>query len=100
MDNKTETDLISKLQLFNENYERMEELYDKLIVLDYCKLFLGKYKLRPIHKYYFSTMTNSGEQFYTFVCLAAWLIKEKCKIQLKTDINPEDYEDPNVYIYK
>jgi hypothetical protein len=100
MDNKNETDLVSKLQQFNENYERMEELYNKLIVLEYNKLVLNKYKLKPIHKYYFSTLVNSGEQFYTFVCLSSWLIKDKCKIELKNDINPEDYEDPNVYIYK
>lgn len=97
---KSEADLVSRLQLFNDNYERMEELYDKLIVLDYSKLLISQFKLRPIHKFYFSTLTNPGEQFYTFVCLAAWLIKEKCKIPIKNEINPEEYEDPNVYIYK
>lgn len=95
-----EADLVSRLQQFNDNYERMEELYEKLIVLDYSKLLISQFKLRPIHKFYFSTPTNPGEQFYTFVCLAAWLIKEKCKIPIKNEINPEEYEDPNVYIYK
>lgn len=60
MEAKPESDLVGKLQSFNENYERMEELYDKLIVLNYSKLISSKYKLRPIHKYYFSTMTNPG----------------------------------------
>lgn len=42
---------------------------------------------------------NQGEQFYTFSCLAAWLIKSKCKLQVpNTTLNPQDYEDPNVTI--
>lgn len=50
-------------------------------------------------RYYFSYQLNPGEQFFTFSCLAAWLIKRKCNLQVPNDtLNPQDYEDPNVTI--
>lgn len=33
-----------------------------------------------------------------FSCLSAWLIKDKCRLDLKTDFDPENYDDPNVTI--
>ena len=49
-------------------------------------------------RYYFSIQTNPGEQFYIFSCLCGWLIKEKCKLEIKSELNPQDHEDPNVII--
>ena len=50
-------------------------------------------------RYYFSSLANSGEQFYTFACLSAWLIKCKTAFSSKDSrLNPQEYEDPNVTI--
>jgi estrogen-related receptor beta like 1 len=40
---------------------------------------------------------NSGEQFYTFSCLSAWLIKSKGGFK-NSSLNPQEHEDPNVTI--
>jgi estrogen-related receptor beta like 1 len=50
-------------------------------------------------RYYFTIQTNPGEQFYVFSCLSVWLIKDKCGLTLTTELNPQDYEDPNVTIH-
>jgi hypothetical protein len=42
--------------------------------------------------------TNSGEQYFTFTCLAAWLIYEKCRLNPSVAIEPEQFADPNVVL--
>lgn len=39
---------------------------------------------------------NQTEQQFIFTCLCAWLIKDKCQMNLQ--LEPEEYEDPNVMI--
>lgn len=68
------------------------------------------YKCKFTFRYYFCLPSNPSEQFYTFSCLAAWLIKSKnvtttissaVKNSLESTIsslNPQEYEDPNVTI--
>jgi len=48
-----------------------------------------KYKHKNRH--YFVIPTNPGEQFYTFTCLAAWLIKKTGK----SFEMPQESDDPN-----
>ncbi|KAL1505259.1 hypothetical protein ABEB36_004861 [Hypothenemus hampei] len=77
-------------------YATMEYFLDKLKLLNYEKEFLSEVKLKPIHKYYFVVPKNSGEQFYLFSVLAAWLIKKIGK-HFET---PQEYDDPNSTIEK
>lgn len=69
----------------------MEDLLDKLKLLNYDKEFHREFKFKSINKYYFAFQTNPGEQFYLFTILAAWLIR-KCG---KKFDNPQEYDDPN-----
>lgn len=72
-------------------YVQMEELLDKLKLLKYESEFLNDLKIKPIHKYYFIIPKNSGEQFYLFSILAAWLIRNTGK----SFTDPQEYDDPN-----
>lgn len=79
------------------SYQNMCNLYHKLLALNYQKEFCSLYKCAPIHKYYFSVPNdNSNDQQYLYTCLCAWLIKEKCHMNL--ELAPEDYEDIDVTI--
>nr|CAG4641068.1 EOG090X0ADS [Eulimnadia texana] len=69
----------------------MEDLLDKLKLLNYEKDFSRQMKLRPLHKHYFAIPTNPGEQFFTFTALASWLIRKSGK---KFD-TPLESDDPN-----
>lgn len=69
----------------------MEELFDKLKLLDYETDFVQQYKMRLINRHYFALQTNPGEQFFVFSALAAWLIK-KCGLPMES---PQEYDDPN-----
>ncbi|KAK6636244.1 hypothetical protein RUM43_009902 [Polyplax serrata] len=69
----------------------MEELIDKLQVLNYDKEFVKDLKMRPLSRHYFAIQTNPGEQFYSFTTLAAWLIN-KCG---KLFEQAQEYDDPN-----
>ncbi|KAK9890773.1 hypothetical protein WA026_012118 [Henosepilachna vigintioctopunctata] len=69
----------------------MEDLLDKLKLLNYEKDFLANLKMKPIHRYYFIIQKNPGEQFYLFSLLASWLIGEAGqKIE-----QPQESHDPN-----
>ncbi|XP_070165767.1 intraflagellar transport protein 57 homolog isoform X1 [Polyergus mexicanus] len=70
---------------------RMEDLLEKLKLLNYDAEFVQELRMKPINRHYFVIPTNPGEQFYTFTCLAAWLIR-------KTGKNfemPQESDDPN-----
>ena len=70
----------------------MEDLLDKLKLLNYEKELVLKMRMRPINRqaahfdknlftylfsfrHYFMIPTNSGEQFFIFTSLSAWLIR-------------------------
>nr|XP_034173689.1 intraflagellar transport protein 57 homolog [Osmia lignaria]XP_034173690.1 intraflagellar transport protein 57 homolog [Osmia lignaria] len=75
-------------------YIRMEDLLEKLKLLNYDTEFLPEFKIKAINRNYFVTQTNPGEQFYTFTSLAAWLIR-------KSGQNfepPQEADDPNATI--
>ena len=52
-----------------------------------------------LHRYYFSVAGHPGEQFFTFSCLSAWLIKRRSGLEIGSrDLKPQEFEDPNVTI--
>ncbi|XP_011343402.1 intraflagellar transport protein 57 homolog isoform X2 [Ooceraea biroi] len=69
----------------------MEDLLEKLKLLNYDAEFVQELKMKPISRHYFVIPTNPGEQFYTFTCLAAWLIKKTGK----SFEMPQESDDPN-----
>lgn len=70
---------------------RMEDLTEKLKLLNYDVEFVQELKMKPINRHYFVIPTNPGEQFYMFTSLAAWLIRKTGK----TFDPPQEYDDPN-----
>lgn len=78
-------------------YQNMSNLYYKLIALNYQKEFCPAYRCPPIHKHYFSLPSdNVSEQRFLYSCLCAWLIKDKCQMNL--ELEPEEYQDPDLII--
>ncbi|EFN76141.1 intraflagellar transport protein 57 homolog [Harpegnathos saltator] len=73
---------------------RMEDLLEKLKLLNYDAEFVQDLKIKPINRHYFVIPTNPGEQFYTFTCLAAWLIRKAGK----NFEMPQESDDPNSMI--
>lgn len=69
----------------------MEELLDKLKMLNYDKEFVKDMKMKALSKHYFAIQTNPGEQFYLFTSVAAWLIRKGGK----SFEQPQEYDDPN-----
>lgn len=73
-----------------------DDLIEKLKLLNYESLLLKQMKMKPLNKFYFIKAKNSGEQFFLFVSICAWLIRETGK----SFEQPQEYEDPNVVISK
>ncbi|XP_043110426.1 intraflagellar transport protein 57 homolog [Puntigrus tetrazona] len=76
----------------------MEDLLDKLKVLDYEQHVLDKHNIKPLSRHYFVSsphvLSNPGEQFYMFSVIAAWLIS-LCGRPFDT---PQEYDDPNATV--
>ncbi|XP_066601228.1 intraflagellar transport protein 57 homolog [Prorops nasuta] len=70
---------------------KMEDLLEKLKLLNYDKEFVHDLKMKPLNRHYFAIPTNPGEQFYVFTSLAAWLIR-KLGRSFET---PQEDDDPN-----
>ncbi|XP_012270491.1 intraflagellar transport protein 57 homolog isoform X3 [Orussus abietinus] len=70
---------------------RMEDLLEKLKLLNYDIEFVQELKMKPINRHYFVSSTNPGEQFYVFTSLAAWLVRKAGK----SFDPPQEYDDPN-----
>lgn len=75
-------------------YEVMNNLSDKLKLLNYEENFLRPNHLKPFSRHYFAMATNPGEQFYNFTAVCAWLINVAGR---HFDI-PQEYDDPNATI--
>lgn len=73
-----------------------DDLIEKLKLLSYENLLLKQMKMKPLNKYYFNKVKNSGEQFFLFVSICAWLIRETGK----SFSQPQEFDDPNVVISK
>lgn len=72
----------------------MEDLLDKLKLLDYDVEFVSDLKMRPLNRHYFVLQTNPGEQFFVFSSLCAWLVR---KSGHGFD-QPQESDDPNTTI--
>ncbi|XP_071480984.1 intraflagellar transport protein 57 homolog [Diadema antillarum] len=72
----------------------MEDLLDKLKLLNYEEEFLKELGFKPLSRHYFAIATNPGEQFYMFTSLSAWLISQSGR---QFD-RPQEYDDPNATI--
>ncbi|XP_019625993.1 PREDICTED: intraflagellar transport protein 57 homolog isoform X2 [Branchiostoma belcheri] len=72
----------------------MEDLVDKLKLLQYEDGFIKGWGFKPLPRHYFAIPTNPGEQFYAFTSLCAWLITKGGK---HFD-QPQEYDDPNATI--
>ncbi|XP_043269962.1 intraflagellar transport protein 57 homolog [Venturia canescens] len=70
---------------------RMEDLLEKLKLLNYDTEFVQELKMKPINRHYFVIPTNPGDQFYMFTSLAAWLIRKSGK----NCEYPQESDDPN-----
>ncbi|KAL6259920.1 hypothetical protein P5V15_009830 [Pogonomyrmex californicus] len=70
---------------------RMEDLLEKLKLLNYDAEFVQELRMKPINRHHFVIPTNPGEQFYSFTCLAAWLIRKAGK----SFEMPQESDDPN-----
>ncbi|KAJ8898051.1 hypothetical protein PR048_003411 [Dryococelus australis] len=68
-----------------------EELLDKLKILNYDVEFIRDLKMKSLNRYYFAVQTNTGEQFFLFTSLAAWLIRKTGR----SFEQPQEYDDPN-----
>ncbi|CAH0560872.1 unnamed protein product [Brassicogethes aeneus] len=95
---RSEKKIVSEKEQENPflSFVEMEDLLNKLKVLNYEAEFLRDLKIKPIHKFYFVVAKNPGEQFYLFSLLAAWLVTKNGKIFEQ----PQEYDDPNVTIDK
>lgn len=54
----------------------MNNLSNKLKLLNYEDEYLIKWKMKSIPRHYFAIASNAGEQFHNFISLAAWLIQQ------------------------
>jgi len=75
-----------------------DDLIEKLKLLNYESLLLKQLKIKALSKFYFNKVKNSGEQFYVFTSICAWLIRETGTG--KSFEQPQEYDDPNVVISK
>ncbi|XP_067308622.1 intraflagellar transport protein 57 homolog isoform X2 [Pseudorasbora parva] len=81
-----------------QTFVLMEDLLDKLKVLDYEQQVLDKHNIKPLSRHYFVSsphvLSNPGEQFYMFSVISAWLIS-LCGRSFDT---PQEYDDPNATV--
>ncbi|XP_050084526.1 intraflagellar transport protein 57 homolog [Anopheles aquasalis] len=73
---------------------QVDDLMEKLKLLNYERLLLREMKMKQINRYYFLRSFNPGEQFFMFTSICAWLIR---KIG-KTFDQPQEFDDPNIVI--
>ncbi|XP_072271304.1 intraflagellar transport protein 57 homolog isoform X2 [Pyxicephalus adspersus] len=74
----------------------MEDLLEKLKLLNYEEEVLKNHNMRSISRLYFALPTNPGEQFFMFCTIAAWLINKAGHYFEQ----PQEYDDPNATISK
>ncbi|KAL1117953.1 hypothetical protein AAG570_004264 [Ranatra chinensis] len=72
----------------------MEDLLDKLKLLDYEEEFIKGLKMRPLNRHYFAINSNPGEQFFMFTSLVGWLLRSLGR-EFK---EPQEDDDPNTTV--
>ena len=79
---------------FMNTFILMEELLDKLKLLNYEKEFCRGWGFRQFSRHYFAVATNPGEQFFAFTNIVAWLLNQ-CG---KSFDRPQEFDDPNATV--
>ncbi|RXG62272.1 Intraflagellar transport protein 57-like protein [Armadillidium vulgare] len=69
----------------------MDDLLDKLKLLNYDKEFVQDMKKKSLNRHFFCNTHNPGEQFYLFSSLCAWLINKAGRSMEQ----PQEFDDPN-----
>ncbi|XP_035987247.1 intraflagellar transport protein 57 homolog isoform X3 [Fundulus heteroclitus] len=76
----------------------MEELVEKLKLLNYEEEVLVKHNMKSLSRHYFVSSpylaSNPGEQFYMFTIIAAWLIN----VAGRPFTEPQEYDEPNATV--
>uniref|UniRef100_A0A8C8EHH3 Intraflagellar transport protein 57 homolog n=1 Tax=Oncorhynchus tshawytscha TaxID=74940 RepID=A0A8C8EHH3_ONCTS len=76
----------------------MEDLLDKLKLLDYEEEVLAKHNMKALSRHYFASSaympSNPGEQFFMFTIIASWLINAAGR----PFEQPQEYDDPNATV--
>ena len=54
----------------------MNNLSNKLKLLNYEDEYVIKWRMKPISRHYFAIPNNPGEQSHSFISLSAWLINQ------------------------
>ena len=75
-------------------YMVMEDILEKLKLLNYEQEFLSQYGHKPISRTYFAATGSAGEQFFVFSHLLSWLLKI-CGRKFEA---PMEDDDPNAVI--
>lgn len=70
---------------------QMDELMEKLKLLHYERHLLRDMKMKPLSRFYFVRAVNSGEQFFMFTSLCAWLIRKTGR----GFEQPQEFHDPS-----
>lgn len=73
---------------------QMDELIEKLKLLDYERGLLKEMKMKPLSRYYFARSFNPGEQFFMFTSICAWLIRKTGR----EFEQPQEFHDPTMTI--
>lgn len=72
----------------------MEDLLDKLKLLDYERHFCKAQNMKPLSRHYFAAPSHPADQFYAFTSLTAWLLSLLGRHFEK----PQEYTDPNATV--
>lgn len=76
----------------------MEDLLEKLKVLEYEEHVLSKHNMKALSRHYFVSSpyvaSNPGEQFFMFTVMAAWLINAAGR----PFTQPQEHDDPNATV--
>ncbi|KND00465.1 uncharacterized protein SPPG_04781 [Spizellomyces punctatus DAOM BR117] len=73
----------------------MDDILDKLKILNYHRDFCKPMNLKPLHRFYFTVpATNPNEQFYYFTSLFTWLVN----LNGESFEAPGQFDDPNASV--
>ena len=89
---------ISSEEISEELLEKMHELNEKLLALDYTKEFVSNFKCPPIHRYFFCKQINQAQQFFAFCCMSSYLLNKLN--DGRQQIQVDSFDDPNLTIDK
>ncbi|KAH9415795.1 intraflagellar transport 57 [Dermatophagoides pteronyssinus] len=89
---------IASEEISEELLEKMRQLNEKLLALDYSREFVSNYKCPPIHRYFFCKQINQAQQFFAFCCLSSYLLSKLNNG--RQEIKVDSFDDPNLTIDK